>query len=219
MPADENNGNNQGQQGNTGGQPQGNGQGGTGGQTNGTFDLSKLPPEAQSEFTRIQEALKQANEESAGRRHELKALQKQIDEIKAGRTKELEEQGNFKTLAEQRASEIATLKAHQERADALEKMIRESNERRVKALPEDARGLVPVEYPPEKLATWLDTNFERLTKKPAPSTDAGAGGSGSGQSPIQLTNEQKQMAARFHMSDADYAKMIGLVNSREAEQK
>lgn len=189
---------------------QGQQDGGQGGQANGTFDLSKLPSEFQTEFKKLQDALKQANEESAGRRHEIKGLQKQLEERKAAEQTELAEQGKYKTLAEQRAAEIATLSAYKERAEQLEELFRESNARRIKLLPEDTLPMVNplVEaLTPEKFSKWFDVNFERLTKKPAPSTDAGAGSGGSGQAlASKLTAEERSLAKQFDMTDEDYAK-------------
>lgn len=141
------------------------------------------------------------------RKNELKKLTDDIDALKRGQQKQLEEQGQFKVVAEQRAQEIAELTAHKARAEALEKMIRESNAERVKKVPETMRELVPVDYSPETLAAWLDKNWERLTKAPAPNIDAGAGGgSGNGGSTLpKLTDQERELARYFGMKDEEYA--------------
>lgn len=181
-------------------------EGGTGGQSNGAFDLSKLPPDAQEYVRTLQTQLNDVNSESKARRLKIYEMEKRLRAIEQGNQQQLAEQGNYKAIADQHAAKIAELEPYKTRAESLEILFRESNDRRVKALPEDKRGLVPLDYPPEKLSTWLDMNFEHLIKKPAPSTDAGAGGSGSGQTKVELTPEQKVMAKRFNMTDEQYAK-------------
>ena len=95
------------------------------------------------------------------------------------------------------------LAPYRERADALESMIRDSNKSRIESIPEDMQPLVPTDYAPEKLASWLDANLSRLTKPIAPKLDGGASGSGSA---ISLTDEEKQVARDTGVSFEDYAK-------------
>lgn len=64
------------------------------------------------------------------------------------------------------------------------------------------RALIPAELSPLALSKWLDTALPKLTMPTPPNLDAGAG-SGGGATP-RLTEEQKQMAARFGMSEAQY---------------
>lgn len=158
------------------------------------FDFDQLPPQAQA-------YIKSLRAEAAEHRTRLKKEQEQAREREQQR---LAEQGNWKAIAEQKAEEAARLKAYEERATQLEAMIRTSNEGRIQQIPETMRKVVPVEYPPEKLAAWLDSNLTLLTRPPAPNLDAGIGSGANGKS-IQLTVEQKAAAKRAGMTEAQFA--------------
>jgi len=151
--------------------------------------------------TWAQEMIRELRDEAAQRRLALKS---QEEESRKRDQARLAEEGKWKELAETRFSELSKLQPYQERAETLEGIIRKSNETRIARIREELRGLVPTEYAPEKLSSWLDTNWERLTTKPAPDLDAGAGGSG-GTTPVRLTEEERQMAARFGMTPEQYA--------------
>lgn len=115
----------------------------------------------------------------------------------------LAEEGKWKELAEQRAQTLAEVEPYKERAQSLEALIRDSNQKRLEQIREDFRALVPTDYAPEKLATWLDTNWHNLSSRPAPSTDAGAGAVGGGKT-VQLTPEQKQAAKAMGMTEEQF---------------
>lgn len=115
----------------------------------------------------------------------------------------LAEEGKWKELAEQRAQSLAEVEPYKERAQTLEALIRESNAKRLEQVREDMRGLIPADYAPEKLSSWLDANWHNLMNRPAPSTDAGAGAVGGGKS-VQLSPEQKQMAKMMGMTEEQY---------------
>jgi 2-iminoacetate synthase ThiH len=89
---------------------------------------------------------------------------------------------------------------YQERATTLEKIISESNARRIGQIPEVMRTLVP-SLPPEQQAAWLDQNWSLLTQRQAPNLDAGAGGSGR---TVTLTDEQRQTAKRAGMTEEQF---------------
>lgn len=133
------------------------------------------------------------------------SLSQRMAEIEQGRQKQLEEQGNYKSLAEERAAQLAQLQPYQERATALEKIIRESNEARLRGIPENMRALVPTEYAPEKLQAWLNANEKLLTNPAPPQFGAGAG-SATPQGQPQLTSEEMEMAKRFGLSEEDVLK-------------
>lgn len=143
---------------------------------------------------------------------QVKTVSGQMTEFSKAQKKQLEEQGNFKELAQQREAEVQALTPYKERAATLEQIIRESNEARVAKIPETMRALVPIDYAPERLQSWLNANETLLTKPPAPNFDAGAGGTQSGQG-VQLTSGQKAMAKAMGMSEADYAKQLGKISS------
>lgn len=142
-------------------------------------------------------------------------LNKQIKTIQEANLKKLQEQGDFTAVKTQLQTEIETLKPLKERAEALEKIIRESNEERVKKVPEALRAMVPVDYPPERLQAWLNANEAQLVKQPAPNFNAGEG---AGNSPAlsNLTPEQKALAKRFGLKDED---LQAEIKRREASQQ
>jgi len=147
-----------------------------------------------------QDMIRGLRDEAAARRV---ALKKHEEEARQREQARLAEQGQWKELAESRAKELNDLQPYRDRAEALETMLRDSNKHRMEQIPEDMRALVPTDYAPEKLASWLDANISRLTKPVAPRLDGGATG---GSSAVTLTDEEKQVARATGMSLEDYAK-------------
>lgn len=171
----------------------------------------KYNPKDLEQAKRIIDALNKRVGERETAFNQLKELhtttQERLTAIERAQREKLEKEGDFRSLAEQRAAELAALAPVKERAEALEKVIRESNEERIKKLPEDARTLVPVDYAPERLQAWLNANEARLTKLPAPNFDAGAGAgtSGAKEKAPELTAEEKALARLANMTDKEYA--------------
>lgn len=170
----------------------------------------KYNPKDLDEARRIIDALNKRVGERETAINQLKAQNTSVSErlaaIERAQKEKLEKEGDYRSLADQRAAELAALAPIKERAEALEKVIRESNEARIAKLPEDARTLVPVDYSPEKLQAWLNANEARLTKLPAPSFDAGAGaGSASKEKQPELTADEKTLARLAGMTDKEYA--------------
>ena len=165
-------------------------------------DASALPEWAQQKLRAMEERLGEVNNESAGRRHRLNELEATVKQLTEAQQKRLAEQGNFEELARQRAAELETLKPYEERAKTLEGIIRASNDARIAQVREDLRALVPADYAPEKLATWLDANWSRLTVKAAPDLDAGAG-TAAGRT-MKLTDEERTAARRFGLTDEQF---------------
>lgn len=165
-------------------------------------DVSALPEWAQQKFSQLEQRLSDVNNESAGRRHKLAELETTVKQLTDAQQKRLAEQGNFEELARQKAAELETLKPYEERAKTLEGIIRASNDARIAQVREDLRALVPADYAPEKLATWLDANWSRLTVKAAPDLDAGAG-TAAGRT-MKLTDEERTAAHRFGLTDEQF---------------
>ena len=168
----------------------------------GEENVEELPSWAVTRLQTLEERLKEVNQESASRRHRLNELETALKDLQTAQQKRLAEQGNYEELARQRASEVEQLRPYEERAKTLEQIIRASNDARIAQVREDVRALVPSDYAPEKLSSWLDANWSRLTTKPAPDLDAGAGSSGG--RTIRLSDEEKAVARRFGMTDEQY---------------
>lgn len=147
-----------------------------------------------------QRLIRELRSEATDRR---KALEKASAEAAQREQARLAEEGKWKELAEARAAELSKLTPYQQRASELEKVIADSNNRRVALIPDGMKSLVP-QLPAEQLAAWLDANWGTLTRKPAPEIDAGAGGGSKGIG--ALSAEELQMAAKLGLTAEQYAK-------------
>ena len=146
-----------------------------------------------------QKKLRDYREEAKGHRE---AKEKQERESTQREQARLAEEGKWKELAEARERDLAKYQPYEQRATALEKIINDSNAKRIAQIPEQLRPLVP-QLPPEQLASYLDTNWALLMRKPAPDTDAGAGMGGS---PVSaLTPEELAMAKRMNLTPEKFA--------------
>lgn len=163
----------------------------------------------------LEKRLGERDETITGLKSQVSQFAERMTAIEQAQKQRLEEQGNFKELSQKYLAELEGLKPVAERAQALESIIRESNEARLGKIPEQQRGLVPVDYPPERLQAWLNANEALLMKAPAPSYDAGAGAEGGGVAKTQLTEEQRATAKRFGMTEEQYAERLQRVQSQE----
>lgn len=176
-------------------------------ESGGKYNPASLE-DAQKIIAALEKRLSEREDTITGLKSAQSTLAQQVQAIQDAQKKKLEEDGNYAELAKQRAAEIAALKPVADRAAALEAIIREGNEARVKALPETVRGLVPVDYAPERLQAWLNANETLLKKPPAANYDAGAGagaGTRATTTLVELTDFEKQMAAASGMSPQEYA--------------
>jgi vacuolar-type H+-ATPase subunit I/STV1 len=131
-------------------------------------------------------------------------------EAEAAKAKLLEEQGEYKTLAEQRAAEIERLKAYEAQVQNYTSQAEASNAAFIEQVPEERRGLIPSGYPPLDLQSYLQNNRDLLIGQPAtphtpPSTNGGAGTykrPGTGAKP--LTTEEMEIARKMGISAEDY---------------
>lgn len=186
----------------------------------GATGESKYSPESLEDAMRIIAALeKRVDEREATIKDERRAresLAERMQSIEQAQRQRLEEEGNYKQLLDQTRAELDGLKPYQERAQALEQIIREANEARIAQLPEHLRDAVPTDYPPEKLQGWLVRAAPLLTRTPAPSFDAGAGGNdGSSRVRRTLNDEQKRAARLAGITDEE---MLAMIEQNERER-
>jgi len=134
------------------------------------------------------------------------ALKKAEDEAREREQARLKGSGDWKQLAENAQKELSRVKPYEERATALDGIIRASNDALIAKLPEHLRTAVPLDYPPEKLHAWLEATVPILTKPQAPDLNQGAGGTGAGKTTPQLSEDEKRIAKAFGLSEEDYAK-------------
>lgn len=171
--------------------------------------------EAQKIIAALEKRLGERDATIEQQRTSIGTLNERIAAIEAANRKKLEEQGNFSELRTQLQAEIEALKPIAERAAALEKIIRDSNDARIQRVPEQYRAMIPADYPPEKLQAWLNANEALLSKPPAPRFNAGEGAGGA-PAASSLTPEQKAMAKKFGLREEEVQAEI---KRREARQQ
>ena len=121
------------------------------------------------------------------------------------------EQGKFKELYQSAKAKADAADALQERLDAITAQAQAANERRINAIPEQMRSLVPEYDDPLKLAAWLDANAAVFSRPTPPPLDGRAGGNGT---PAMVTDDEvNEYAARWgidarHIDRAQLAKVI-----------
>ena len=152
--------------------------------------------------------LEAARKEAASYRTKLRQTEKQATDAEA---KRLAEQGEYRTLYESVKAKADAADALQERLDAITAQAQAANERRINAIPEHMRSLVPEYDDALKLAAWLDANAAVFSRPTPPPLDGRAGGNGT---PAMVTDEEaNEYAARWgfdprHIDRAMLAKVI-----------
>ena len=121
--------------------------------------------------------LEAARKEAAKYRTQLRQTEK---EATAAEAKRLAEQGEYRTLYESVKAKADAADALQERLDAITAQAQAANERRIAAIPENMRSLVPEYDDALKLAAWLDANAAVFSRPTPPPLDGRAGGNGGG---------------------------------------
>jgi multidrug efflux pump subunit AcrA (membrane-fusion protein) len=148
-----------------------------------------------------------ARKEAASYRTKLRQTEKQATDAEA---KRLAEQGEYRTLYESVKAKADAADALQERLDAITAQAQAANERRIAAIPDHMRSLVPEYDDPLKLAAWLDANAAVFSRPTPPPLDGRAGGNGT---PAMVTDDEvNEYAARWglnpqHIDRAKLAKV------------
>jgi multidrug efflux pump subunit AcrA (membrane-fusion protein) len=148
-----------------------------------------------------------ARKEAASYRTKLRQTEKQATDAEA---KRLAEQGEYRTLYESVKAKADAADALQERLDAITAQAQAANERRIAAIPDHMRSLVPEYDDPLKLAAWLDANAAVFSRPTPPPLDGRAGGNGT---PATVTDaEVLDFATRMRIDPAhvDRAKLAKL---------
>jgi len=151
--------------------------------------------------------LESARKEAAKYRTELRQTQRAKTEAE---TAAMAEQGKYKELYQSVKAKADAADALQERLDALMTQAQAANERRINAIPEQMRSLVPEYDDPLKLAAWLDANAAVFSRPAPPPLDGRAGGNGT---PATVTDaEVLDFATRMRIDPAhvDRAKLAKL---------
>jgi multidrug efflux pump subunit AcrA (membrane-fusion protein) len=121
--------------------------------------------------------LESARKEAAKYRTELRQTQRAKTEAE---TAAMAEQGKYKELYQSVKAKADAADALQERLDAITAQAQAANERRIAAIPDTMRSLVPEYDDPLKLAAWLDANAAVFSRPTPPPLDGRAGGNTGG---------------------------------------
>lgn len=143
----------------------------------------------------------------------LDAAQKKADALEKaqqeGERKRLEEANQYKELYEKTQTELSNLKPKAEQVDTYEKTLQSILDAQINELPEDFRDVVPDGLSTQAKLDWLAKNKSKFMK--AEPYDIGAGKRGTKPDKnAELTTEEKAVAARFGMTDEEYAKAKNL---------
>jgi predicted transposase YbfD/YdcC len=151
--------------------------------------------------------LEAARKEAASYRTKLRQTEKAKTDAE---TAAMAEQGKYKELYEAVRAKADERDALQERLDAITAQAQAANERRIAAIPDHMRSLVPEYDDALKLAAWLDANAAVFSRPTPPPLDGRAGGNGT---PATVTDaEVLDFATRMRIDPAhvDRAKLAKL---------
>ena len=164
------------------------------------------PEQAQDEEkTFPADYVQELRQEAAEWRTKFRSIEEKMTEREK---QELAEQEKWQELAQKNEARVKELEPVAERYEAMLERLQESNKKRIDALPEAMRSLVPEYDDPSKLAAWLDANADKLRKPQAPSLNGGAGGGDRPGSNVVLNEQQRAMARKLGVTDEDYAKRL-----------
>ena len=148
----------------------------------------------------------------------LKQLEQAQEDARAEREKQtkraLEEQNKFKELYEAEQARVADLEPFKAQYEAVLKRAEENNTKRVEAIPENMRSLIPEYTDPMKLQAWLDANTEIFNAKPAAPSLNGQAGSGirgsQERKDVPSDAEIREQAAKFGVNPRHLAEQYGV---------
>ena len=152
--------------------------------------------------------------------NELKKIKADMAKAQAASDKAaaaaLAEQGKFKELYETASGELETLRPYKERVEQMIAQVQANNAKRIEAIPEDRRTLVPSFDDPLQVQDWLNVNEKHLIgKAPAPDLNGGSGNRTPNSNPnapslaqikeqaVRLGVDVKHLAASYGVSIPD----------------
>ena len=134
------------------------------------------------------------------KRRELETKLKAIEDEKTERErKEALARGEHEEI-------IAELQPKAEKADRYEQQVQERVATKIESLPEDKRALVPKFPDPMDTWDWLQTAEAAGIFAPPKPPDTNAGAIGDKTTPISLTDNERDMARQFGLTDEEYAR-------------
>jgi hypothetical protein len=145
----------------------------------------------------IRKYIDELRKESASYRVAAKAREAELARAEEAK---LAEQQKWQELATLREQQVKELEPERERREALEGFVRDTVAKRIEALPEAYRTLVPEYDDPVKTLAWLDANAGTLKTPRPPALDAGVRGDSSTAVPDARQVSAAQVAAQYGYS-------------------
>lgn len=160
----------------------------------------------------VEALLKRLNERDATIdeiRKQHTTTQQQVETLVNAQKKKLQEDGDFRTIAQQLEAQVATLSPAAELAKELDASLRNILEARIKTLPEvSQKAIAAMGLPPHKTLAWIEAHGDMLKLPPPPDFDAGKnGGKGAGSSVPELTATELEFARQAGITPERYLEM------------
>jgi hypothetical protein len=167
-----------------------------GAQTTETTEVDQLPEWAKKELAELRAEAKK------------RRLQLREQEQAAAKAEEqrLVEQAKWQELAEKRGKELEALKPVQDKVQKYEEAFLATLNKRLEALPDTYKSVVPDFGDPVRTMEWLDANQHLFTSHQAPNIDAGAGNIPTAKGTPKLDAFELELAKSFGMSAEEYIK-------------
>jgi flagellar biosynthesis/type III secretory pathway protein FliH len=142
---------------------------------------------------------REANAEAAKRIAAIEAEQQSRIE------KQLEESGQYKQLADERAKALAEAQAKAEKYEETQEVLKKHLDAQIEEIPENKRSLVPTALSVTEQLDWISQNRSLLSKAVPFDTGAGKKGGSGGQS-VTLSEDEMKVAQHYGMTPEEYAK-------------
>lgn len=164
---------------------------------------SATPDEKKAENMVPQSRLNELAEKNRQLQERLEATERERQEQLE---KQLQEQGKWKELAEQRATELATLKPKADQVDEYEKTLQDILAAQIEDLPDEFKDVVPDGLSTKAKLDWLAKNKSKFMKVEPFDIGAGKKGAKPDSKKSDLSPEEKEGLKRFGLSEEDYLK-------------
>lgn len=151
----------------------------------------------------------EVNKELKQIRAEMAKAQQEREKAEAAA---LAEQGKFKELYETVNGELQTIRPYKERYESMIEQVKANNAKRIEAIAEDRRTLIPAYDDPLQVQSWLDANEKHLnTKAAAPDLNGGSSNRVPGNNPnAPSLSELKEQAVRYGVDVKYLAESYGV---------
>ena len=144
--------------------------------------------------SRLDEVLEK-NKELLEKMYAMDTASKEAEE------KRLQDQEQWRELAENRQKELEALKPKASVAEEQEKSLQTYLKAQIEEIPEEMRSLIPESLTTLQKLDWLALNRSKLLKPIGPNIGAGQQGAGSGGGTAEITQTMRKGAQIFNLSE------------------